>query len=131
MRHGFAAGSIAVVCGDSASSRDFAALRHTRLPLLTLDPHGHDVPPDGQWGLLDPECGPQAGWIFSALAEMDIRSKWAEGAVWGGNALLSVDCGSAQEIHKVQELLTNTGAFGVGISSTQHSNVDSGSSATA
>lgn len=120
VHNGFKLGSITVVSGDSRRSRDFAARKHTRLPLLTLDLHGEDASPDGNWGLLDPQCGPQAGSIFSALAEMDISSESAEVAVLEGKLLLSVDCVNAQVIHRVRELLNSTGASEAGVSSTPH-----------
>ncbi len=119
VRNGFDLRSITVLCGDSPTSRDFAADKHTRLPPLALDQHGDDVAPDGSWGLLDPQCGPQAGSIFSALVEMEISSEWAEGAVLEGKVLVSVDCVDPQGVRLGTELLNSTGALEVGFSPTR------------
>jgi hypothetical protein len=120
VRNGFETGSITVLRSDSRGSRDFAARKHTRLPLLTSDSHGEDSSPADNWGLVDPQCGPQAGSLFSALAEMDISSEWAEGAVLEGKTLLSVDCANAEATHLIRELLSRTGALEAGASSSAH-----------
>lgn len=119
VRNGFKAVSITVLPGGNQSSRAFAEQKNTKLPLTALDHHG-DVPPDGTWGLLDPECGPQEGSISRALAAMEITMEGAEGAILEGKVLLSVDCVSAQSKRRVNDILINTGALETGVSSTPH-----------
>ena len=119
VRSGFEARSITVLPGDDGSGRAFAERKHTRLPAIVMDSHGHDVPLEGTWGLLDPQCGPQTGTLSMALAELDILTESAAAAVLERKVLLSVACVNAQTAGQATHILIRTGALEAGVSGPQ------------
>ncbi len=110
---GFAAESITVLHNEQ--SRDFATRENTHLPAIAHDRHGDDVPLGGSWGLLDPQCGPNAEVLSGALNEMGISKDCAEEHVLEGDFLLSVNCADEQSVRLATEILIGTGGAETGV----------------
>lgn len=109
---GFQAGEILVLHPDNASSRDFAAKKHTGLPRGTVEGQSASAPIEGTLGLAHPVQGPIRGALGEALTEMGIPPDWpgVERVQKNGDILFAVQCHSAEEAGKAIEVLHTTGA---------------------
>ena len=134
---GFSNADISVLMADNEGSRDFAAEKNTKAPEGAVTGVGVGGTVGGTLGLLAgigalaiPGVGPlvAAGPIMGALAGLGVggavggmvgalvgmgipeyEAKRYEGRVKDGGILLSVHCGSSQEISRAKEILKSTG----------------------
>ncbi len=138
VRDGFANADVSVLLPDNQSTRDFAHEKHTKAPEGTTTGVAAGGAIGGTLGLLAgigslaiPGLGPfiAAGPIMGALAGAGVggavggvvgalvgmgmpeyEAKRYEGRVKNGGVLLSVHCGTSDQIKRAKDILKRTGA---------------------
>jgi len=115
---GFPARDITVLLHDCPESRDFAALKGTRVPDGVDRGPKADLPLAGSYGLANPAAGPKEGALDIALNGMGVPLDWAHG-VLRGRVLVSVECTDGGSV-AAERVLEATGAADIGKSFGTH-----------
>jgi len=110
---GFAAGDITVLLKENPESRDFAALKGTKVPDGIAYGPKADLPLDGSYGLSNPISGPERGALETALCGMGVPLNWPHG-VLQGRALVSVECADEAGASNAERILQPTEAKDMG-----------------
>jgi hypothetical protein len=110
LANGFTAGSISVLCPKNKGTRELAIRKSTHIPYGTDHGRYANVPLNGTLGFTDPGEGPLLGALHDALIDLGVPAKWCDGRVVHGKHLLSVLCGTQDEVSRAGGILKLKGA---------------------